>query len=130
MLKSQIKLKNFLSRNWILQQETSIYSLWSRDQDWNKRKVEIIDFQTICFSIDSGLEIDYRFRFMQMNPGYNKPIFNFILNNFYKSGLTLTIYYKYSKSFIETIPLPVAYGLKILWDTFLNFSFILVLCVH
>ena len=29
-----------------------VHSLWSRDQDLNKQKVQTTDLQTICFSID------------------------------------------------------------------------------
>ena len=44
--------------------------------------------------------------------GFDTPIFNYILPILYKSGMMSIIYYKYSKSFIEIIPLLVSYAMR------------------
>ena len=53
------------------------------------------------------------FVLMQVKTGFDTPIFNYILPFFFKSGMILTIYHKYSKSFIENIPLPASYAIRI-----------------
>ena len=57
--------------------------------------------------------------------------YSFIFYPFFKSGMILTIYHKYSKSFIENIPLPASYGMGIYWNNFLIQiqSFLLIILI-
>ena len=54
-LKSHLDLKFHSARNWVLQWELFVHSLWSRGQGFNKQKVKTVDLQTISFSIDYGV---------------------------------------------------------------------------
>ena len=57
--------------------------------------------------------------------------YSFIFYPFFKSGMILTIYHKYSKSFIENIPLPASYAMGIYWNNFLIQiqSFLLIILI-
>ena len=56
---------------------------------------------------------------MQVKTDFNTPIFNYILPFLDKSGMIPIIYYKYGKSFIEIIPFPVSYVIRISWNNIL-----------
>lgn len=45
---------------------------------------------------------------MQVKTGFDTCIFNYILRFLDKFGMKSIIYYKYNKTFIETIPPPVS----------------------
>ena len=53
------------------------------------------------------------FVLMQVKTGFDTPIFKLYFTLFFKSGMISTIYHKYSKSFIENIPLPASYAIRI-----------------
>ena len=60
------------------------------------------------------------FVLMQVKTGFYTPRFNYILPFFFKSGMMSTIYHKYSKHFIEVIPLPASDAIRIYWNNFFN----------
>ena len=49
---------------------------------------------------------------MQVETGFDTPIFNYILP-FFKKEMISAIDHKYSKSIIENIPLPASYAMRI-----------------
>ena len=51
---------------------------------------------------------------MQGKTGFDRPIFDFVSPFFSK----VEWYHKYSKSFIENIPLPASYAIRIYWNVF------------
>ena len=53
------------------------------------------------------------FVLIQVNAGSDLPIFNCILPSLCESRLILLIYKKYGKPFVEIIPLPACYGMRI-----------------
>ena len=93
--------------------------IWSRGYDWSKLKVKIIVFHIIrLWHIRSFIYPFAAFVLIQVKPGSDTPIFNYIFPSLYKSGIISTIYRKYSKLFIEIIRLPGCYGMSITSNNF------------
>ena len=86
------------------------------DQVETRRENNILRYQ--CFSRDCSISdllftnlwtLSTAFVLIYVKTGFDAPILNYILPFLYQSGVISIIYYKYGKSFIEIIPLPVLY---------------------
>ena len=123
-----VDLKFLSVRNWALSWEMFVHSLWLHVQGWSKQKVKIIFFHCHLFfyrlwhvisSIHPSLDIIYGFC---PDASENRLWYTHIqlyFTPFFKSRMISTIYHKYSKSFIENIPLPASYAIRIYWNNFL-----------
>ena len=125
-----VDFKFHSARNWTLLWEMFVHWLWSHVKGWSKQKLKIIVFHCCLFfyrlrqfksSIQASLDIIYDF---YPDASENRPWHTHIqlyFTLFFKDGMTSTIfiYHKCTKSFIESIPLPVSYAMKIYWNNFL-----------
>ena len=124
-----VDLKFLSARNWTWLREMFVHSLWLHVQGWSKQKVKILFFHCHLFfyrlwhvisSIHPSLDIIYSFCPDASENGLWYTHIQLYFTPFLKSRMIWTIYHKYSKSFIENIPLPASYAIRIYWNKFLS----------
>ena len=116
--KSPYKYKSFdlkflSARNRALLWEMFVHSLWLHVHGWSKQKVKIIVFYChLFFYVRSSIHLSLGFIYSFCPDGSENRLWYTLIQLFFtlffKSGMISTIFYKYSKSFIEIIPLPAS----------------------